>query len=70
MNIMPHEIAIGDVYFPPLLIVAALAYLLTGVVSFISTKLGWYKYVTALAIVELSIFILFIGLISLFITIF
>ena len=67
---MPHEIAFGDVYFPPLLLVAALAYILAGVISFIGTKIGWYKHVTSPAIVELSIFIILIGLISQFIIIF
>ncbi|MDO6618137.1 DUF1656 domain-containing protein [Shewanella sp. 6_MG-2023] len=70
MSIMPHEVVIGDVYFPPLLLVAAMAYILTGVVTAIGTRIGLHKYVAAPAIVELSMVILFIGLISQFISIF
>jgi len=70
MNFMPHEIALGDVYFPPLLLVGILAYLITAVLSSIGARLGWYKYVAAPAVVELSITIIFIGAISQFISIF
>ncbi|MCZ4339068.1 DUF1656 domain-containing protein [Shewanella colwelliana] len=63
MNIMPHEIALGDVYFPPLLLVGILAYVLTAVLTTIGTRLGWYKYVMAPAVVELSITIIFMGVI-------
>ncbi|MEZ9198748.1 DUF1656 domain-containing protein [Shewanella sp. 10N.286.54.B9] len=70
MNTMPHEIALGDVYFPPLLLVGTLAYLLTSVFTYIATRLGWYQDVVAPAIVELSIIIIFVGIISQFIAIF
>lgn len=69
MNIMPHEIALGDVYFPPLLLVGILAYLLTAVLTAIGTRLGWHKYVAAPAIVELSIMLIFVGVISQYISI-
>lgn len=70
MNIMPHEIALGDVYFPPLLLVSIMAYILANVFTTIAVKLGWHKYIVAPAITELAITILFIGVISLFIPVF
>ncbi|QYJ89744.1 MULTISPECIES: DUF1656 domain-containing protein [Shewanella] len=70
MNIMPHEIAIGDVYFPPLLLVGILAYLLGSLLTTLGTKLGWHKYLALPAIAELSITIILVGVISQFISIF
>ena len=70
MNIMPHEIALGDVYFPPLLLVGILAYFLAAVVTTIGTRLGWHRYIAVPAIAELSITIIFVGVISQFISIF
>ncbi|KIO37901.1 DUF1656 domain-containing protein [Shewanella sp. cp20] len=70
MNIMPHEIALGDVYFPPLLLVGVMAYVLTNVFSAIGIRLGWHKYIAAPALTELAITIILVGVISQFISIF
>ncbi|WP_208764168.1 DUF1656 domain-containing protein [Shewanella aestuarii] len=56
---MPHEIAFGEIYGPPLLAVVTLAYLLMLMVTQIATKLGWYKWFAAPAIVELSLVAIF-----------
>lgn len=70
MNIMPHEIALGDVYFPPLLLVGVMAYVLTSIFTMIGVKLGWHKYIVAPALTELAITIIFVGVISQFISVF
>lgn len=66
---MPQELIFGEVYLPPLLLVVALAYLLTHTVTSIAVKFGWHRYVAIPAIAELSIVVIFIGLISRFIPI-
>ena len=70
MNSMPHELVWGEIYFPPLLLVVALAYLLTLLVGTTAAKLGLYKYIAFPALAELSLIVIFIGVIGQFITIF
>lgn len=70
MNTMPHELVWGGIYFPPLLLVIALAYVLTILTGSIATKLGLHKYVAFPAIAELSLIVIFVGVIGQFITIF
>jgi hypothetical protein len=70
MNSMPHELVWGEVYFPPLLLVITLAYMLTILVGTVATKLGLHKYVAFPALVELSLIVIFTGVIGQFITIF
>jgi hypothetical protein len=67
---MPHEFVLGEVYLPPLLVVAAIAYILSSVVTVVGIKLGWYKHVVAPALVELCLFVIFGGLLGLFLPIF
>ncbi|EMG1957321.1 DUF1656 domain-containing protein [Vibrio alginolyticus] len=70
MNSMPHELVWGEVYFPPLLLVIALAYMLTILVGTVATKLGLHKYVAFPALAERSLIVIFTGVIGRFITIF
>ncbi|CDT82524.1 conserved hypothetical protein [Vibrio coralliirubri] len=70
MNTMPHELVWGEIYFPPLLLVIALAYVLTILTGSIATKLGLHKYFAFPAIAELSLIVIFVGVIGQFITIF
>ncbi|CDT73202.1 conserved hypothetical protein [Vibrio coralliirubri] len=70
MNSMPHELVWGEVYFPPLLLVVALAYVLTILTGSIATRLGLHKYVALPALAELSLIVIFAGIIGQFITIF
>jgi hypothetical protein len=67
---MPHELVWGEVYFPPLLLVIALAYILTMLTGLIATRFGLHKYVAFPAIAELSLIVIFTGAIGHFITIF
>ncbi|WP_434567767.1 DUF1656 domain-containing protein [Vibrio chagasii] len=69
MNTMPHELGWGEVYFPPLLLVVALAYLLTMLTGAIATKFGLHKFVAFPAIAEVCLIVLFTGAIGLFIPI-
>ncbi|MCL1065762.1 DUF1656 domain-containing protein [Shewanella olleyana] len=66
---MPHEIALGEVYCPPLMVVIVCAYLLTVVVMFIANRLGWHRTVVAPAIVEISVIAIFALVLSQFIAI-
>ncbi|MEZ9070250.1 DUF1656 domain-containing protein [Vibrio splendidus] len=70
MNTMPHELVWGEVYFPPLLLVIALAYILTILTGSITTKFGLHKYVAFPAIAETSLIVIFTGFIGQFIPIF
>ncbi|MCL1142830.1 DUF1656 domain-containing protein [Shewanella gaetbuli] len=67
MLTMPHEIAIGDLYFPPLLLVVIFSYLVSTGIIFIAGKLGLLRYVAVPVLVELSLVVLISGLISQFI---
>ncbi|MEH0665986.1 DUF1656 domain-containing protein [Vibrio scophthalmi] len=67
---IPHELAWGEVYFPPLLLALAIAYGLTMLVSSVIVKSGLYRFVAHPAIAEVCLVILFIGLIGLFIPLF
>ena len=69
MNTMPHELVWGEVYFPPLLLVVARAYLLTMLTGAIATKFGLHKFVAFPAIAEVCLIVLFTGAIGLFIPI-
>jgi hypothetical protein len=69
MSNMPHELVLGEIYVPPLLIVIMIAYLLTSLVSTISAKLGVGKYVAIPAIAELSLLIILASIISRFIAV-
>ncbi|MBM7035309.1 DUF1656 domain-containing protein [Vibrio ulleungensis] len=69
MYTMPHEMVWGEVYFPPLLLVVALAYLATVTVGILVTKFGLHKYVGFPAIAEISLIIILVGIIGQFITI-
>ncbi|MEZ9762169.1 DUF1656 domain-containing protein [Vibrio splendidus] len=70
MNTMPHELVWDEVYFPPLLLVIALAYILTILTGSITTKFGLHKYVAFPAIAEISLIVIFTGFIGQFIPIF
>ncbi|MEZ8284044.1 DUF1656 domain-containing protein [Vibrio splendidus] len=70
MNTMPHELVWGEVYFPPLLLVIALAYILTILTGSITTKFGLHKYVAFPAVAEISLIVIFTGFIGQFIPIF
>ncbi len=70
MNIMPHELVWGEIYFPPLLLVIGLAYVLTTMVTSLATRCRLHKYVAFPALAELSLIVIFTGVIGQFISIF
>ncbi|MDE1326857.1 DUF1656 domain-containing protein [Vibrio aestuarianus] len=70
MNAVPHELAWGEIYIPPLLLVVVIAYVLASTTSLIMAKLGWHKYVAHPALAEFSLVIIFTGIIGQFITTF
>ncbi|CAH8218350.1 MULTISPECIES: DUF1656 domain-containing protein [Vibrio] len=70
MNAVPHELAWGEIYIPPLLLVVVIAYVFASTLSFAIAKFGWHKYVAHPALAELSLVIIFTGIISQFITTF
>lgn len=70
MNPMPHELVWGEIYFPPLLLVIGLAYVLTTLVTSFAVRFGLHKHVAFPAIAELSLIVIFTGVIGQFITIF
>ncbi|HIF9077937.1 DUF1656 domain-containing protein [Photobacterium damselae] len=67
LNLIPKEIAIGEIYFPPLLISGFIAVICTSITVRIFNTIKWYKYVSNPPLVELSIAIIYIVLISTFI---
>ncbi|EOU2550287.1 DUF1656 domain-containing protein [Vibrio parahaemolyticus] len=70
MNTMPHELVWGEIYFAPLLLVIGLAYVLTTMVTSLATRCGLHKYVAFPALAELSLIVIFTGVIGQFISIF
>lgn len=67
LNSMPHEVIFGEIYLPPLLLVSALAYALTSTIALIGSKFGLYKHFAVPAIVDLSLMIILMVVISHFI---
>ncbi|WP_394131737.1 DUF1656 domain-containing protein [Shewanella maritima] len=63
---MPYEFTLGEVYFPPLLIVALMAYVLANILTEIGAKLGLYQLVAMPALFELSLFVLLVAVIGYF----
>ncbi|WP_075202542.1 DUF1656 domain-containing protein [Vibrio mexicanus] len=55
---MPHEFTLGEVYLPPFLVVAFIAYMATNLISAVAAKTGTYRFIAAPAIFELSVFVL------------
>jgi len=59
---MIGEISIGGVFFPPLLLLGLMALALTGVLSRLFQIIGVYRFVAYRPLVDLSLFILLLGL--------
>ncbi len=64
MNTMPHELVWGEIYFPPLLLVIGLAYVLTTMVTSLATRCGLHKYVAFPALAELSLIVILPALLA------
>jgi hypothetical protein len=59
---MIGEISIGGVFFPPLLLLGLCALALTGVLSRLFQIIGVYRFVAYRPLVDLSLFVLLLGL--------
>jgi hypothetical protein len=59
---MIGEISIGGVFFPPLLLLGLGALALTGVLTRLLQLTGVYRYVAYRPLVDLSLFVLLLGL--------
>jgi hypothetical protein len=56
------EIAIGGVFLPPLLLLAFGMLALTAIISRLLQMSGFYRYVAYRPLVDLSLFVLLLGL--------
>jgi len=59
---MIGEISISGVYFPPLVLLAFAVLALTAIVSRLLQLTGFYRYVAYRPLVDLSLFVLLLGL--------
>ncbi|MCL1143817.1 DUF1656 domain-containing protein [Shewanella gaetbuli] len=55
---MPHELFIGGIYIPPLLLVLAMSYVVTQVVLSIVDRIDGYRFIAMPALTDLAVFIL------------
>ncbi len=55
MNYIPHELALGEIYLPPLLIALAFGYLMSGLTMGLLKRLIGATEVAHLALAELSL---------------
>ena len=62
---MIGEISIGGVYLPPVLLLGVLAAVLTGIATRAFGYVGAYRLVAYRPLVDLALFILILGLLSL-----
>lgn len=62
---MTGELSIGGVYLPSILLLAVAALVLTGVVTRILSAFGAYRFVAYRPLVDLALFFLLLGLLSL-----
>lgn len=65
-NSFPHEIAWGDVYFSPILVVIVLAFIFAGLTAFILNKLKLAQYIYAPPYVFMAMLVLYMVLIDTF----
>ncbi|KAB1458400.1 DUF1656 domain-containing protein [Vibrio panuliri] len=64
---MPQEIAIGDIYLPPLLVASVLGVICTSLTTRLFNRLRWHRYVVSPPLVELSLAIIYTVLIGTFV---
>jgi hypothetical protein len=62
---MTGEISIGGVYLPTILLLGVVAAVLTGVTTRLLSYFGAYRLVAYRPLVDLALFILILGLLSL-----
>jgi len=66
-DFIPKELALGEVYLPPLLVVVCLGYILARFSMLILARLNLQRYITLPALVELCFTVSFSVLLSYFV---
>ncbi|WP_261396560.1 DUF1656 domain-containing protein [Photobacterium rosenbergii] len=56
---VPHEIAFGDLYLPPLLVAALIGLICTSLTVRILNRLRWFRHVANPPLVELSLAVIY-----------
>ncbi|MCW8329849.1 DUF1656 domain-containing protein [Photobacterium sp. SDRW27] len=64
--VAPREIALSDVYVPPLLVAALLGLVLTSLTVRLMNKLRWHRFFIIPPLVELSLTVIYTVLIGTF----
>ena len=59
---MIGEVSIGGVFFPPLLLLAFAVLVVSGLISRLLQMAGFYRYVAYRPLVDLSLFVILLGL--------
>lgn len=63
----PIEIALSDMYLPPLLVAALLALLCTSITVRLFNRLNWHRFIVSPQLVELALTVIYTVLISTFV---
>lgn len=63
---IPREIALSDIYIPPLLAAAFLGVVITSLTVRLMNKLRWHRYFACPPLVELSLTVIYTVLIGTF----
>ncbi|WP_428797129.1 DUF1656 domain-containing protein [Vibrio kasasachensis] len=66
-SVIPKEIAIGDIYLPPLLVAGFLGVICTSLTARLLNTLRWHRYVVSPPLVELSMVVIYTVLIGTFV---
>jgi hypothetical protein len=67
MNPMPHELAVGGVYFPPLLVAATLAVIAAILTALLLNRIRLSRYFFYPPLVFLALFIIYTVLLGTFV---
>ncbi|MGF1727777.1 DUF1656 domain-containing protein [Photobacterium nomapromontoriensis] len=67
LSTIPKEIALGDIYLPPLLVAGFVAVICTSLTVRVLNKLKWHRYVASPPLVELSIAVIYTVLLGTFV---
>lgn len=51
----PKELSFGEVYLPPMIVVATLAVILSGITASILNRLRWTRYISSPTLVFIAI---------------
>ena len=66
LSAVPRELALGDIYVPPLLVAALLGLVLASLTVRLMNKLRWHRFFVIPPLVELSLTVIYTVLIGTF----